>query len=138
MTSQSWSNGLPLPIEYIGSNEKIFNREGCEYKDKMYAIKSPEIGMSDLLVTGRHSILLDDYSTHTNRKSRNQELKPVIDGKVTLVARYCNLCKEQTEQKAYTVYHFTLEGNQNRYGVYANGVLSELSFLASSPTLSSC
>ena len=68
--------------------QKVFNREGCEYKDKMYAIQSPEIGMSDLLVTGRHSILLDDYSTHTNRKSRNQELKPVIDGKVTLVARY--------------------------------------------------
>jgi len=121
---KTYNHGF-LPIDYIGCNGQIFNTTDCEYKDQMYSVKSPLIGMSDLLVTGRHAILLDDYSTHTNKQSRSKELNQEIDDKVTLVARYCNLCKAETTPQFHTVYHFTLEGRQNRFGVYANGILCE-------------
>ena len=49
----------------------------------------------------------------------------MIDDKCLLTAAYCNQFIPETDVKEYTIYHLALQGEQRRYGIYANGVLME-------------
>jgi len=91
----------------------------------MYRLKKTDDMSDDLLVTGRHGILLDNWSTHITEESRTQTPHTTIDDKVILSAGYCNLFEAEKESQTHTIYHITLEGEQRRYGIYANGVLME-------------
>ena len=113
-----------LPVSKIGSGNILFNSD-TDYRQTMYRLKKTDEMTDDLLVTGRHGILLDDWSTHVTEESRSHEPHTKIDDKVILSAGYCNLFTAETEPKIHTIYHFALEGEQRRYGIYANGALME-------------
>ena len=113
-----------LPILKIGKATLLFNLNP-DYRQTMYCLKKTEEMTDDLLVTGRHGILLDDWSTHVTEESRSHEPHTKIDDKVILSAGYCNLFEAETEPKTHTIYHFSVEGDERRYGIYANGALME-------------
>ena len=113
-----------LPVQKIGTATLLFNSD-TDYRQTMYRLKKTDEMTDDLLVTGRHGILLDDWSTHITEESRTQTPHTTIDDKVILSAGYCNMFEAEKEPKIHTVYHFALEGDERRYGVYANGALME-------------
>lgn len=113
-----------LPILKIGKATLLFN-SNPDYRQTIYRLKKTDEMTDDLLVTGRHGILLDDWSTHVTEESRSLEPHTKIDDKVLLSAGYCNLFTAEKEPKTHTIYHFALEGEQRRYGIYANGALME-------------
>lgn len=84
--------------------------------------------IDDLYVSGQHSLLVDELSTKQINKMMNlwsQLLK--IDDKFLLMAyadeRYEKVCND----KEWELYQIVLEHDNNscRYGIYANGILSE-------------
>ena len=81
--------------------------------------------IDDLLVTGRHSMLVDDWSNHYCENRRSEVSKGKIDDKYVLGAAYSNLFKEEKQKKIYNIYHLEIDGENQRYGIYANGVLAE-------------
>ena len=108
----------------IGTRTQVFNHTNDENLC-MYRMKKDDTMYDDLMVTGRHAILLDDWSSHIHQEGKLKVPKTMIDDKKPLISSLCNKFERETEVKQYTVYHIALEGNQNRYGVYANGVLME-------------
>ena len=117
------NNGY-LPISFIGSEEKIFNRENDEIKDRLYTMESPE-GLHPLTLTGRHAILVDDWSSHYASGRRAELSSTQVEGKYVLGAGYSTLFTKEEEPRCERVYHFALDGPENRYGVLANGILCE-------------
>jgi len=118
------NNGY-LPISFIGSEEKIFNRPSSEIKDRLYTMESPEGLYHPLTLTGRHSILVDDWSLHTSSRRRSDVSKTQVEGKYILTAGYCTSFTKMEKERCERVYHFALDGPENRYGVFANGILCE-------------
>lgn len=103
-------------VTYVGYNDCI-NCPSDNYKC-MYRI--PE---NDLTISGGHYLLVNKLVNNGNTQFYNTELK--IDGKHLLLAcDYPTAEKIETVEKI-TVYHVVLEGPQSRYGIYANGMLSE-------------
>jgi hypothetical protein len=116
-------------IDLIGKNVMMNNPElfvSCMYKMK----KTDENGLlEDLIVTGAHSILVDDLGSF---KEENEKLfngkTYKIDDKYLLMAAVSSDFEKIEGTDKYTYYHFILENNGNndeRFGVWANGVLSE-------------
>ena len=105
------------------NNPDRFNE--CMYKME----KNAENGLiEDLIVTGGHSILVDDLG---NYKEKNDELFggiQTIDDKYLLLASVSNDFIKLETINVYTYYHFILENNGNddeRFGIWANGILTE-------------
>jgi hypothetical protein len=113
-----------LKIKHIGQTTQLFNYND-DYKISMYRMKKDDTMNDDLIVTGRHAILLDDWSSHIHKGGRKKVPKTMVDNKQPLISSLCNKFKRETEVKQYTVYHIALDGEQTRYGVFANGVLME-------------
>jgi hypothetical protein len=116
-------------IDLIGKNYLWNNPDNfshCMYK----MAKTDTNGLfEDLIVTGGHSILVDDLGEY---KEHNQQLfhgtTPKIEDKYLLLAAVSKEFVQLTEPKKYTYYHFILENNGNdneQFGVWANGVLTE-------------
>ena len=99
-------------------------------KDQLYKLSSakyPEL-TEDLIITGCHSILVDNISN-----DQGVEITNVIgrvyttDGKFRLPACLDIRTSPYEVNGAYTIYHLALE-NENyygNYGIYANGLLVE-------------
>tara|TARA_B100001287_G_scaffold276858_1_gene290206 strand:+ start:9555 stop:12863 length:3309 start_codon:yes stop_codon:yes gene_type:complete len=111
-------------IQKIKTSTQMFNMGG-DYKHSMFRMVQKGDMIDDLLVTGRHGILLNDLSSHITKSSRNKPSLRMIDDKCLLTAAYCNQFIPETDVKEYTIYHLALQGEQRRYGIYANGVLME-------------
>ena len=111
-------------VQKIKTSTQLFNMGG-DYKHSIFRMIQKGDMIDDLLVTGRHGILLNDLSTHITHTSRTGPAKSMIDDKCMLTAAYCNQFIQEKEVKQYTIYHFALEGDERRYGVYANGALME-------------
>jgi hypothetical protein len=116
-------------IDLIGKNylwNNPTNFSHCMYK----MAKTDTNGLlEDLIVTGGHSILVDDLGQY---KECNQRLfhgtTPKIEDKYLLLAAASNEFVQLTEPKKYTYYHFIVENNDDdneQFGVWANGVLTE-------------
>jgi len=100
-------------------------------KDQLYTCstsKYPEL-FEDLVITGAHSILVDNFTNEEQREKTNQLLGDiyVTDRKYRLPA--C-LDKRTTVYKTpgtYTIYHLALEHDNYymNYGIFANGLLVE-------------
>jgi hypothetical protein len=115
-----------LKLLYIG--QLINNID--DYRNCMFVLPKNENMTKDLMVTGGHSILVDSMSEKEN--SKNLEYfgghKFEIDGKQLLLAGASDNFIALDNTDIYTYYHFILENdgdNDVRYGVWANGVLSE-------------
>jgi hypothetical protein len=114
-------------IDLIGKNVMINNPHNfnqCMYK----MAKTPSNGLiDDLIVTGYHSILVDDLGEH--KELNDQRLgSQIIDGKHLLLASVSKDFIKINDEKPYTYYHFIVENNgdnNERFGVWANGVLTE-------------
>jgi hypothetical protein len=115
-------------IDLIGknvmvNNPNVFNQ--CMYKMK----KNLDNGLlEELIVTGGHSILVDELGEHENKNDELFGGKIQIDDKYLLLAGVSDEFTKLENNHVYTYYHFVLENNgddNERFGVWANGVLTE-------------
>jgi len=116
-------------IDSIGKNSMINNPE--HFNLSMYKMeKTLENGLTeDLIVTGGHSILVDDLGEYyTENEVRFKGTIPKIDDKFFLLSAVSKDFIQLTDTNEYTYYHLCLENNGNndeRFGIWANGILTE-------------
>jgi hypothetical protein len=96
----------------------------CMYK----MVKTEENSLiEDLIVTGGHSILVDNLGEYEEKnKQLLGDIK--IDDKYLLLSALSDKFEKITDNEIYEYYHFTLENDgdiHKRYGVWANGILTE-------------
>jgi hypothetical protein len=109
-------------IYHIASEERI--------KDQLYKYTSehyPEI-LEDLILTGGHSILVDnlDETLKTQMNNIINEDERMIDNKYRLLTFIDENTTVYESKGNHMIYHFALEGDYYKnYGVYANGLLVE-------------
>lgn len=115
-------------IDLIGKNQMINNPEKfieCMYKME----KTDDNGLiEDLILTGGHSILVDDLGIWKEENDKIFGSTPMIDDKYLLLSAVSKDFTKLENTNLYTYYHFTLENNGNddeRFGVWANGRLTE-------------
>ena len=120
-------------IDLIGKG-KMVNNIDVWYKSMYILEKKNHNGLiEDLIVTGGHSILVDQLTDQEQQTYKQMNVfdngEPIkIDGKFLLLAAFCSSFKQITEQKIFTFYHLCLESNSNdneRFGIDANGILTE-------------
>ena len=119
------------PVDLIGKG--VLHNKPNDFKECMYKLeKTEENGLTeDLIVTGGHSILVDELSDAYLNKCKENNIRNwetvVIDDKKLLLAGLSDDFSKLTDTNQYTYYHFTLEAEDEttRYGIYANGILSE-------------
>lgn len=115
-------------IDLIGKNPMINNPE--KFNECMYKMeKTEENGLiEDLIVTGRHSILVDDLAEYKEENDKIFRTTHMIDDKYLLLSAVSKQFIKLENTNLYTYYHFILENdgdNDKRYGVWANCILTE-------------
>lgn len=116
-------------IDLIGKNYMLNNPE--IFYTCMYKMKKTETNglLEDLIVTGWHAILVDDLGINKeeNEKIINGGLLKV-DDKYLLLSSVSKDFVKLENNNLYTYYHFILESEDDnqRFGVWANGILTEL------------
>jgi BspA type Leucine rich repeat region (6 copies) len=83
---------------------------------------------NDLIVTGGHSIMVDELTNEEIEKHKKYDFNQTIDDKVLVLACCCNKFTKLKNTDTYNYYHIVLEpiiSNDDRFGIYANGILSE-------------
>jgi hypothetical protein len=109
-------------VELIGKKTIINNPNNisnCIYK------------YNDLIITGRHSILVDylpNYILNNHNKTLSEFYKypRKIDDKILLLCSDCDLFEPIINNNVYTIYHLVLAGDKINYGIYVNNrILSE-------------
>ena len=115
-------------IDLIGKNPMINNPN--RFNECMYKMeKTEENGLiEDLIVTGWHSILVDDLAEYKEENDKIFRTTHMIDDKYLLLSSVSKQFIKLENTNLYTYYHFILENdgdNDNRYGVWANGILTE-------------
>ena len=126
---QTLYNGF-LPIDCIGYST-IYNSGNTERISKrLYRCSTDAYDklFEDLIVTGCHSILVDEFKEGEREKTFELlEDIYVTDGKLRLPACVDERAIPYEKEGTFTIWHFALE-NENyyeNYGVYANGLLVE-------------
>jgi hypothetical protein len=101
---------------------KLYN---CMHKMK----KTTDNGLTDdLIVTGGHSILVDALTEKEKALQQEKNFNVTIDGKHLLLACISDKFEMMENSQEYTYYHFTVENeseDDQRFGIWANGILSE-------------
>jgi hypothetical protein len=109
-------------IDLIGKNTMINNPD--KFSKCMYKMEK-----TDLIITGWHSILVDDLGEHKEENDKRfGGSSQIIDNKHLLLSSISKDFVKLENNDVYTYYHFILENNgndENRFGVWANGVLTE-------------
>lgn len=119
-----------VPVHMIGTS-KLFNLGNSErITDRLYLCKKemyPELN-EDLIITGGHSILVDELKEEQKEKTLNKFKEIyVTDNKYRLIAEFDDRAVPYEVEGEFNIYHFSLE-NENyyyNYGIYANGLLVE-------------
>lgn len=110
-------------IDHIASKERI-----PEQLYKCSKTRYPDL-LEDLVLTGCHSILVDDFTDNTQREKTTKLLSNiyVTDNKYRLPACVDNRASVYEHAGTYTIYHFALDSDDYyiNFGVYANGLLVE-------------
>lgn len=123
-------NGF-VPIEMIAKKD-FYNPASSErIKDQLYVLTNenyPDV-FEPLIITGCHSILVDEFKDDEQREKTNEVLGNiyVTDKKYRLPACVDEKARIFEKKGNCTIYHIALE-NENyygNYGVYANGLLVE-------------
>ena len=121
-----------LPINMIGKSEMYHPRFGERCRDQLYRCSNdeyPEI-FEDLVITGCHSILIDDFEGATAEEKAVMAANKnrfMVDGKYKLPARMDKRATVYEIEGNYTIYHLALDNEDDdaNYGIYANGLLVE-------------
>ena len=120
------------PIELIGKG--ILTNDPTNWKKCMYVLPKCGKMTEDLIVTGGHGILKGMLSKHDiNADSywfRGNTRYSKIDNMYVQRAAFSKQFKKITTDEEFEYYHFSLKGGSKwtRYGVWANGILSESTF----------
>ena len=117
-------------IDLIGKNYMINNPD--KFNECMYKMKKTDDNglIEDLIITGGHSILVDDLEKYKEENYNFLGEVQMIDNKYLLLSAVSNNFTKLENTNLYTYYHFILENNGNddeRFGVWANGILTETS-----------
>jgi uncharacterized protein YjbI with pentapeptide repeats len=117
----------------IYSNSSVYKK--IVLIGKRQLINNPDVWskcmfkMGDLIVTGGHSILVDELSEIDKENSDILNRKDMIDDKRLVWAGLSHLFTKLDNTNTYTYYHFVLENEETEdntlYGVWANEVLVE-------------
>ncbi len=90
--------------------------------------------IEDLIMTGGHSILVDDFTKDDFIEERQKYYEILknnpwtIDEKHLLPVGTLKAFQEIQDEKIYTYYNFSLENDgddDKRFGIWANGILAE-------------
>ena len=118
-------------IDAIGKKDIHHPALQNRIKDQLYKCTSdkyPEV-FEDLVITGCHSILVDNFDSQSVREKAIQVngAAYVTDRKYRLPACVDERATVYEKPGNYTIYHFALENDDYymNYGVYANGLLVE-------------
>jgi hypothetical protein len=121
-----------VAISLIGNKLIYHPASEKRIKEQLYSCKPnefPEI-FEELVVTGCHSILVNDFASEKERyKALNihEGVVYITDGKYRLPACASERSVVYRDAGNYRIYHFSLEHSDDymNYGVYANGLLVE-------------
>jgi len=113
----------------------LFKNNINEFTKSMYVMSKQDDMIDDLIITGGHSILVDEYETEEVKNNHKNlfggELDP-IDDKYLLLAGKSSKFKQIQGDDIFDIYHLCLEGeteeHDRRYGIWANGVLTESTY----------
>jgi hypothetical protein len=126
-----------VPVEMIGRTTMKNNYAGGErHKNRLYKCTKrnyPEIMNEDLILTGCHCILVDEFK-NAEERARTIEVNRKIyitDDKYRLPACVDERAEIYEKSGTFTIYHLALENDDYymNYGIYANGLLVETSSL---------
>lgn len=117
-------------IEHIGNSKMYNNVNNIRSVDKLYKCSKteyPEL-FEDLIITGAHSILVNDFKD--KEKEKTLELLSdiyITDNKYRLPACIDKRSQIYEVEGIHTIWHFSLEHENYymNYGVFANGLLVE-------------
>ena len=122
-----------VPLHLIGKRKIEHHVLNERIKQQLYVLTSKQYPtlFEDLILTGCHSILVDDFSNETQRK-QTIEINGdtyITDNKYRLPACVDEKADVYDVKGTYYVYHVTLEHDDDymNYGIYANGLLVESS-----------
>ena len=92
----------------------------------MYKMNKTDNMTDSLIVTGGHSILVDELSKQNCKDliTFNIYKKIKIDGKFIILSCLSDKFDKIKDNKLYEYYHLSLN-SKKRYGIYANGILTE-------------
>ena len=116
-----------VPVHMIGTSKLYNSGNNLRCKHRLYRLSKSNypILTDDLVVTGCHSILVDELS-QTQRENIIEELGRlmVTDNKYRLMAVYDDRA-EPYEEGVFNIWNLALENTDIRmnYGIYANGGL---------------
>lgn len=124
------SSGLKK-IEHIGHSKMYNNVNSIRSSDKLYKCSTteyPELS-EDLVITGGHSILVNNFKDHEQMEKTQEVLGQiyVTDKHYRLPACVDDRTKIFEEEGVHTIWHLSLEHSNYymNYGIYANGLLVE-------------
>jgi len=129
---ETYKHGLK-PINMIGKRPLYHVCSEERIKDQLYVCRVeqyPEL-TEDLVITGCHSILVDNYVDDEQISMVKETLGKLYltDRKARLPACVDKRTSVYEKKGMYTIYHIALEHDDYymNYGVYANGLLVETS-----------
>jgi hypothetical protein len=129
---ETYKHGLK-PISIIGKRPLYHVCSEERIKDQLYVCRMeqyPEL-TEDLVITGCHSILVDNYVDEEQISMVKETLGKLYltDRKARLPACVDKRTSVYEKTGTYTIYHIALEHDDYymNYGVYANGLLVETS-----------
>jgi hypothetical protein len=120
-----------VPIHMIGKKDIEHPASQERIKHQLYVCSTaqyPEI-TEDLVLTGCHSILVDNFTDDEQREQTRELLEDIYitDNKYRLPACIDGRTEVYENPGTYTIYHLALINNDcyMNYGIYANGLLVE-------------
>jgi hypothetical protein len=120
-----------VPIDMIGKKEIYHPASEERIKDQLYKCSKDvfEEVFEDLVITGCHCILTDNFSSEKQKEDVLKVNKKiyVTDRKYRIPACVDERTTVYENAGKHTIYHFALENDDYymNYGVYANGLLVE-------------
>jgi len=119
------------PIIIIGKSTINHSASKDRIKNQFYIYKKEKNNelIEDLIITGGHSILVDDFK-NTYEENKNSTyfggLNLTIDNKYLLLACVDKDAEVYDIPGIYNIYHIALDGKEDiPYGIFANGLLVE-------------
>ena len=124
---QTLRNGF-VPLNMIGKKEINNLALNERIKDQLYVFPKNEEVFEDLVMTGCHAILIDEFKEGDREKT--QDLLGdiyITDNKYRLPACIDERTQVYQNRGPHMIYHFALDNDDYymNFGVYANGLLVE-------------
>ena len=127
---ETFVHGLK-PITAIGRKQIIHLATNDRNPEQLYKYTNDTHSsiFEDLIITGRHAILVDDFVSDEQRENVSNFYKGVLktDDKYLLPSSLDNTSTVYEVTGEYNVYHLALQNDDENknYGIYANGLLVE-------------